>query len=244
MNRPNPGDSTGPSTSDEEADLNSAPTPARPELVEGRKPKSGWVSVLVDWGPVLVFFGTYRYLAPSDSDDALAVIGAAIGATGVFIVAAIVALLVSKFVLGGISRMLGLSTLLIVGFGALTVLLADPFWIQLKPTAFYVFFGAVLLAGWMRGKALLQWALEAAFEGLSDAGWLKLSRNWGVFFLFLAALNETLRMTLTFGDWLAAKIWVFLPLTFLFTFTQLPMLLRHGLSVEDKAEVLENPPHE
>ena len=188
MNRPNPGDSTGPSTSDEEADLNSAPTPARPELVEGRKPKSGWVSVLVDWGPVLVFFGTYRYLAPSDSDDALAVIGAAIGATGVFIVAAIVALLVSKFVLGGISRMLGLSTLLIVGFGALTVLLADPFWIQLKPTAFYVFFGAVLLAGWMRGKALLQWALEAAFEGLSDAGWLKLSRNWGLFFLVLAAL--------------------------------------------------------
>ncbi len=33
---------------------------------------------------------------------------------------------------------------------------------------------------------------------------------------------------------------VFLPLSFLFTFTQLPMLLRHGLSIDDKAEVLEN----
>ena len=247
MNRPNPGVSTGPSKSDEEADLNSAPTPARPELVEGRKPKSGWVSVLVDWGPVLVFFGTYRYLAPSDSDDALAVIGAAIGATGVFIVAAIVALLVSKFVLGGISRMLGLSTLLIVGFGALTVLLADPFWIQLKPTAFYVFFGAVLLAGWMRGKALLQWALEAAFEGLSDAGWLKLSRNWGLFFFFLAGLNELLRRIFNvengnFGTWVDLKLWLFVPLSFLFTFTQLPMLLRHGLSTEGVKEEESSPP--
>src|SRR5690606_17319280 len=102
--------------------------------------------------------------APSDSNDAFAVIGAAISATGAFIVAAIAALIASKVWLGGISRMLGLSTLLIVGFGALTILLADPFWIQLKPTAFYIFFGAVLLIGWLRRKALLQWALEAAFE--------------------------------------------------------------------------------
>lgn len=217
------------------------------DQVPVKKAKSGWVSVLVDWGPVLVFFGTYRYLAPSDSNDALAVIGAAIGATAVFIVSAIVALLVSKFVLGGISRMLGLSTLLIVGFGALTVLLANPFWIQLKPTAFYVLFGTVLLGGWMRGKALLQWALEAAFQGLSNEGWLKLSRNWGVFFFFLAALNEVLRRIFNvengnFGTWVDLKLWVFLPLSFLFTFTQLPMLLRHGLSVEGADEETTNPP--
>ncbi len=212
-----------------------------------KKAKSSWINVLVDWGPVLAFFGMYRYLAPSDSDDALAVVGAAIGATGVFIVAAIVALLVSKFVLGGISRMLGLSTLLIVGFGALTVLLADPFWIQLKPTAFYIFFGAVLLGGWMRGKALLQWALEAAFDGLSNEGWLKLSRNWGVFFLFLAALNEILRQIFNvengnFGTWVDLKLWLFVPLSFLFIFTQLPMLLRHGLSVEGEKEEETTPP--
>ena len=101
-----------------------------------------------------------------------------------------------------------------------------------------------LLVGWYRGKALLKVLLEAAFEGLSDEGWLKLSRNWGVFFLFLAALNETLRVYLSFGDWLAAKLWVFMPLSFLFTFTQLPMLLRHGLSVEAEKEAVQNPPTE
>ena len=216
---------------------------------ETKKPKSGWINILVDWGPVLVFFGTYRYFAPSDSNDAFAVIGAAISATGAFIVAAIVAVIASKIWLGGISRMLGLSTLLIVGFGALTILLADPFWIQLKPTAFYIFFGAVLLIGWLRRKALLQWALEAAFEGLDEEGWLKLSRNWGFFFFFLAALNEILRQIFNvengnFGVWVDLKFWLFVPLSFLFTFTQLPMLLRHGLDVGKEEDVLQNPPTE
>jgi len=140
--------------------------------------------------------------------------------------------------------MLWLSTLLIVGFGGLTVLLHDPIWIQVKPTAIYLLFGVTLLVGVWRGKALLKILLEAAFEGLNDAGWMKLSRNWGLFFLVLAAVNEGLRHWLSFGDWIAAKLWVFLPATFLFTFAQIPMLMRHGLAAEEQAEVLENPPHE
>jgi intracellular septation protein len=45
-----------------------------------------------------------------------------------------------------------------------------------------------------------------------------------------------------FEGWLWAKIWVFLPLTFLFTFSQLPMLFKHGLSLEEKDEVLTDEP--
>jgi intracellular septation protein len=92
------------------------------------------------------------------------------------------------------------------------------------------------------GKALLRILLEAAFEGLSEQGWLKLSRNWGVFFLGLAVLNEALRAQLTFEGWLWAKFWVFLPLTFLFTFSQIPMLLKHGLSFEDRDEPFKDEP--
>ena len=32
-----------------------------------------------------------------------------------------------------------------------------------------------------------------------------------------------------FDVWLASKLYVFMPLSFLFTFAQMPMLLRHGL---------------
>jgi intracellular septation protein len=208
-----------------------------------KKPKSGWINLLVDYGPLLVFFLTYRFYSP-DGEDPIGEIGAVIRGTGAFIVAALAALAISRWRLGKVSPMLWLSTVLIVGFGALTIFFADPVFVQLKPTIIYIGFGVLLLAGWWRGKALLKTLLEAAFEGLSDEGWLKLSRNWGAFFLCLAALNEGLRYYLSFGDWLAAKLWVFLPLSFLFTFTQLPMLLRHGLAMEREAEVLQNPPTE
>jgi intracellular septation protein len=208
-----------------------------------KKAKSGLLNLLVDYAPIAVFFGVYRYNAPA-KHEGIGEVAAVISGTGAFMVAAVIALVVSKWKLGRISPMLWLSTALIVGFGGLTVLLRDPIWIQVKPTAIYLLFGTVLLAGVMRGKALLKILLEAAFEGLSDAGWLKLSRNWGLFFFALAALNEGLRAQLSFGDWIAAKLWVFLPLTFLFTFLQIPMLLRHGLAQEEEPDVLSDPPHE
>ncbi|KPQ27811.1 MAG: Intracellular septation protein A, partial [Porphyrobacter sp. HL-46] len=128
------------------------------------------------------------------------------------------------------------------GFGSLTIFFGDPTFVQIKPTIIYSTFGVTLLGGFFMGRALLKILLEAAFEGLSDLGWLKLSRNWGVFFLALAGLNEVLRAQLDFEGWLWAKFWVFLPLTFLFTFSQIPMLLKHGLSFEDKDEPLKNEP--
>lgn len=128
--------------------------------------------------------------------------------------------------------MLWFSTALIVGFGALTIFFGDPVFVQLKPTIIYSTFGIALLVGFAFGRALLKILLETAFEGLSDTGWLKLSRNWGILFLILAGLNEILRAQLSFEGWLWAKLWVFLPLTFIFTFANIPMLLKHGLSID------------
>jgi intracellular septation protein len=210
-------------------------------MAETKKPKSGWVNVLVDYGPLLVFFLTYRWFRPAGHDIA-GEIFAVVRSTGAFIAAAVLALAVSKWRLGRISPMLWLSTALIVGFGAFTIYTGDPWYIQRKPTAIYLLFATALLVGWRMGKALLKYLLEAAFDGLNDEGWLKLSRNWGFFFIFLAVLNETLARTLSFEGWLASKLWVFLPLSFLFTFTQLPMLLRHGLLEEAEAEETANPP--
>ena len=209
-----------------------------------KKQGSGWLNVAVDYGPLLVFFLVYRHFSPESRADAVGEVFAIMRGTAAFIVAALAALAVSKWHLGKISPMLWLSTLLIVGFGGLTILLHDPFYVQIKPTAIYLLFAIALLIGVSRGKPLLKVLLETAFEGLSDQGWMKLSRNWGIFFLFLAGLNEALRHYLSFGDWLAAKLWVFMPLSFLFTFTQIPMLLRHGLaeSAEEAVEGEEKPP--
>jgi intracellular septation protein len=208
---------------------------------EGKKAASSWLNVAVDYGPLLVFLGVYKWQSPAEP-NALGEVAAIISGTLAFMVAAVAALAVSKWRLGKVSPMLWFSTALIVGFGSLTIFFGDPTFVQMKPTIIYASFGVALLGGFMMGKALLRILLEAAFEGLTEQGWLKLSRNWGVFFLFLAVLNEVLRAQMSFESWLWAKIWVFLPLTFLFTFTQIPMLLKHGLSFEEKDEVLKDEP--
>lgn len=214
-------------------------------MTEGSAPrKSGWLNILVDYGPIAVFFLVYRHYSPSGHDNPIGEVLAVIRSTGSFMATAVVALAVSKWRLGRISPMLGLSTALIVFFGTMTILLRDPFWIQVKPTAIYLIFGLALLIGVWRGTSLLKFLLEAAFDGLDDTGWLILSRNWGYFFFALAALNEGFRHYLTFGGWLQAKLYVFLPLTFVFTFLHMPMLLRHGMGEEGEEEVLTNPPHE
>jgi len=213
---------------------NASPTPV--------KPKSSWINLLVDFGPLLVFFLVYRHFSPADAENSVGVVLAVTKSTIGFMIATVVALIVSKWRLGHVSPMVWLSSALILGFGGLTVFFQDKFWIQIKPTAVYLIFAAVLFGGLMKGKAMLRYLLQAAFEGLDDTGWLKLSRNWAVFFLFLAALNEVLRQVLTFGGWLQAKLWLFTGLSFLFTFSQIPMVLRHGMGDQAKEEFVETPP--
>ena len=210
------------------------------DITMAKKP-SGWLHTVVDYGPLLVFLSVYKFSQPP-ADSTFGEIAAVIYGTIAFMVAAVVALAFSKWKFGKVSPMLILSTTLIVGFGALTIWLRDERFIQFKPTAIYLLFGGVLIVGWLRGRAWLQVLLEAAFEGVTQKGWLKLSRNWGFFFLFLAVLNEIMVRSMSFESWLWAKIWVFLPLTFLFTFSQIPMLLKHGLSLDDTDEVLKDEP--
>ena len=200
------------------------------------KKKSGWLNLAIDYGPLLIFFAVYRWFAPEDSSNSVAEVLAVVKGTGAFIVAAIIALIVSKMKLGHVTPMLMLSTALIVFFGGLTIFFQDPVFVQIKPTIIYGLFAVALLIGWWRGKPLLKYLLGAAFEGLSDRGWMKLSRNWGLYFIALAVLNEVLRAALPFEDWLLAKFWLFMPLSFLFTFIQLPMLMREGLGKEEVSE--------
>ena len=216
--------------------MTDAPKPGPP-----KKPKSSWLNLVVDFGPLLVFFLAYRWFKPTEDAGYGAVVAITKG-TLAFMVAAVIALIVSKWRLGKVSPMLWLSTLLIVGFGSLTVVFQSPTFIQVKPTVIYLFFASVLLIGLLRGKAMLKVLLQAAFDGLDDAGWLKLSRNWGIFFVVLAGLNEVLRQALSFDGWLQAKLWGVTALSFLFTFAQIPMLLRHGLGGDALIEVETNPP--
>lgn len=186
--------------------------------------QESWLPLALDFGPLLVFFLGFKLS------------GSMFVGTGLFMVAIGVALIVSRAKLGRISPMLWLSAVLILFFGSLTLYFHDARFIQIKPTIIYAFFAVMLLGGWLRGKALLKYLLGAAYKGLSETGWLKLSRNWGFFFLAMAIANEVMRATLSFDTWLSAKVWGITLLSLLFALANAPMLMRHGLDVgQDKA---------
>ena len=194
------------------------------------KKKNGSLSFALDYGPLLVFFIAYKF-GGSNSDPTQ---GPLVG-TGVFMVAIAIAVAVSKWKLGRVSPMLWLSAVLVVGFGALTLWFRDPKFIQIKPTIIYLFFAALLIGGVLRGKAMLKYVLEAAYKGLTDEGWRKLSLSWGLFFLALAGANEVMRAVMSFDVWLTVKVWGVTAVTFLFALANIPMLMRHGLSLADEA---------
>ena len=154
--------------------------------------------------------------------------------TAAFMLAIAIAVLISKVKLGKVSPMLWLSAILVIFFGALTLYFRNPSFIQIKPTIIYAFFAVMLLGGWMRGKPLLRYLLQSAYDGLTETGWLKLSRNWGVFFAALAIANEAMRTTLSFDTWLTVKVWGVTIVSMVFAMANLPMLMKHGLNLGEK----------
>ena len=101
--------------------------------------------------------------------------------------------------------------------------------IKLKPTIVNALFGAVLLGGLAFGKPLLPLVFDSMLK-LTGEGWRKLTLRWGIFFFVLAALNEIVWRTQTTEFWVSFKVFGIMPLTLLFTLTQVPLIMRY----EDK----------
>lgn len=189
---------------------------------------AGWIGFAIDFGPLLLFFLAYRLSEPKANP-----LTATLTGTVVFMVATAAAMGISSWRHGRVSPMLWLSAVLVIGFGALTLYFRDPAFIQHKPTIIYLLFATVLGLGLLKGEALLKHLLAAAYEGLSDDGWRLLSRNWAVFFIGMAALNEVLVAMLSFDTWLTIKVWGVTGLSLVFALANVPMMMRHGLVVDN-----------
>ena len=214
--------------------------PGGPEPIPAPPPaKHGWLNFAIDFGPLLVFFLTYKF--SSGGTGAFAATAGAIKGTVAFMVAIIVAMIVSKWKLGRISPMLWMSSILVLGFGALTIWFHDERFIVMKPTIIYAAFAALLLGGWLLKKPMLKYLLQSALEGVTERGWLLLSRNWGLFFAALGVANHVMyeliqAKQMSFDLWLTIKVWGVTALSFLFTLTQVPVMLKHGLAVPESAD--------
>jgi intracellular septation protein len=187
------------------------------------------LSLALDYGPLFVFFAAFK-------------IANVFVGTVAFMFAIVVAIGVSRWRLGRVSPMLWLSAILVLGFGALTLYFHDQRYIQIKPTVIYGLLSALLFAGFLTGRPILKYLLEAGYQGLTDRGWMLLTRNWAWFFLGMALANEVLRARLSFDTWLTVKVWGLTAVSVAFGMANLPMLMRHGLTVDEAPRAV--PPQE
>jgi intracellular septation protein len=198
-----------------------------------KAPSTG-LRLAIDAGPLVVFFAVNQLAGGPQ-------IARALTATAAFMVAIAIAMVVSRVKLGRISPMLWMSGGLVFVFGALTLYFHDTTFIKVKPTIVYAMLSAVLVFGLKTGRPLLRTMLESAYPGLTTEGWRKLTVNWAVFFGVMAVANEIAWRILAPGDelgrWAAFKLWVVMPATFVFALANIPMLLKHGLMIDDKPPV-------
>lgn len=160
-------------------------------------------------------------------------------ATAVLMVATVAALVVFFAKTRRLPVMPLVTAVLVLVFGGLTLWLHDQTFFQMKPTILYALFGAALLGGLALGRPLLPIMLEQAMK-LTERGWSILTLRWGVFFLFLAVLNEIVRRTMTWDHWVLFKFPGTVILIFVFTFAQVPLIMRHELKGESAKDAPEH----
>jgi intracellular septation protein len=202
--------------------------------MSGKAEPQGGARLLIDLGPLLVFF-LANFFAPVPAVLKIFV------ATGAFMVAMVAAMLFSAIRYQRISPLLWFSGIMVVILGGLTIWLHDRSFIQMKPTIYYALVAGLLGFGLATDRPLLQRVLGSTYPGLDEKGWTKLTRNWAFFFAFMAVLNEAVWRNSSWNFWIGFKLWGALPLTFLFAAANIPMLLRHGLMKDDAMPVEPGP---
>jgi intracellular septation protein len=178
--------------------------------------------MLVEYGPLLAFFAA-NALADRITGGSIRPI---FFATGVFMAASVIAIIYALIALKKVPIMLWVTTALVCVFGGLTLWLQDDLFIKIKATLVPGMFGIVFLASVWLDKPVLERLLGETVD-LDPQGWRIITRNYGLFFIALAALNEVIWRTQSDDFWVAFDTWGQMVLTFGFVATQFPNFNRY-----------------
>ena len=171
--------------------------------------------LLIDIGPLAVFFIFY-----SRGDLKSAIIP--------FMIATIIAVLFSYIMEKKIPVMPTVGAFIILIFGGLTIYFDNEVFFKMKPTIINLLFALILYGGVIVKKPLLKFLLGAAIK-LEDEGWKILTQRWISFFIALAVLNEIVWRTQSTDIWVNFKVFGILPITFIFTMTQFPLIKKYQI---------------
>ena len=177
-----------------------------------------FLKFIADFGPLLIFFTIY-YKNGNDLSAAIPPL----------IVATIIAVAVVYFIEKKIPFVPLIGGIIISLFGGLTLYFDNPVFLYMKPTIINIIFAFILILGKIFfNRNFLKFFFKTAFQ-LDELGWDKLNFRWAYFFIFLAFINEIVWRTQPETTWVNFKVWGILPLTFIFTAFQLPMINKHKI---------------
>ena len=177
---------------------------------------NSFIKLFIDIGPLAVFFIYYK------------VSGDLIEAILPLMLATIISVVISYILEKRIPIMPTLGAGIVVIFGGLTIIFDNKIFIFMKPTIINIIFAAILYGGIILKKPLLRYLLGSALR-LEDEGWAILTQRWIAFFIALAVLNEIVWRTMSEEFWVSFKVFGILPITFIFTMTQFPLIKKYQI---------------
>ncbi|HEX9878035.1 MAG TPA: septation protein A [Gammaproteobacteria bacterium] len=158
------------------------------------------MQLLIDFLPIIVFFGTYK-------------VAGMYAATAAIIIAMALQIGIQWLRTRTVNKMLLTSGILVAFFGGVTLLLRDPIFIQWKPTIVNLLFAAAFLGSRFIGeKTLIERIMGHAIE-LDTATWRQLNGLWVGNFAFLAAANLYVVYNFDEATWVNFKLFGMLGLT-------------------------------
>lgn len=145
-----------------------------------------------------------------------------------FMVATVIAVLFSYILEKKIPIMPTVGAGIVLLFGGLTIYFDNDVFFKMKPTIINLLFAVILYGGILINKPLLKYLLGAALK-LEEEGWKILTQRWIGFFIALAILNEVVWRTQSTDIWVNFKVFGILPITFIFTMTQFPLIKKYQI---------------
>lgn len=183
------------------------------------------LKLAMEFGPLVIFFVTNANFG-------------IFYATGTFMAATAVSLLISRIVLKRTPAVALVTGFFVMIFGFLTIYLQDATFIKIKPTILNALFAFILAAGLYFRRPVLKFVLGEVLQ-LQEEGWRLLTLRWIGFFIFLAILNEIVWRNFSTSTWVSFKSFGIMPLTFAFMMAQITLIMKYQTPEvsSDKSEV-------